>query len=124
MTKWQIIPILIVSAAACITAVATQTSMEGVLLYSGWALVVATVLSLGLYRLMLSLIDHRAQAAGMPASNRAHQWFHHREVVVDRVGVPLTLGALLLTVAVVVFTLSQLLDAAVHRAVTLFTLHQ
>ncbi len=123
MPKFEIAAIGAVSIGACVLAAFAKPDIRAALVYTGWALLVTFVVSLALYRLTLSVLDHRARRAIPNISGHSHQWFQHRESIVDHIGIPLTFCALLYTIAATVFTANELMDATIRKFVTLLTLH-
>jgi len=115
MTKWRLVPIFVVSGAMCFVAIVSRMSMEAVVLCTSWAMVLTVLVSLGMYRVMLSVYDHRARVFGMPRSHPVYQYFLHQETIVDRVGIPLTILEILYTVAVGMFVISEVIDAAIRK---------
>jgi hypothetical protein len=115
MRKWRLLPIFVVSGAVCFAAIMSRMSVEAVLLWTGWAMVLTVLVSLGMYRIMLSFYDHRARVFGIPATHPVYQWFLHQETMVDRIGIPLTILEILYTVAVGAFIISELIDAAIRK---------
>ena len=78
------------------------------------------LLSLGLYRIMLYVYDRRARALGMPLTHPIHQWFVHRENLIDHIGVPLSVFSLLYTLLVAMFIVSRIIDATIRMMLGAF----
>ncbi len=102
---------------------ASGMDTAAVLVYTSWVLVVCALLSLGLYRIMLLVFDRRARTLGMAVTHPVHQWFVHRENLVDHIGIPLSIFSLLYTVAVAMFIISRIIDTAIRKAMMIVTLH-
>lgn len=124
MNKWHVFPVLGTAAAVGVIAILSGLDTIAVLVYTTWVLVICALLSLVLYRIMLLVFDRRAQAIGMPVTHPVHQWFIHRENLVDHIGIPLSIFSLLYTVAVTMFIVSRLIDTAIRKAMMMVnTLH-
>jgi hypothetical protein len=124
MNKWHVLPVLGAAAAVSVIAIASGLDTMAVLIYTTWVLVICALLSLVLYRVMLLVYDRRASALGMPVTHPVHQWFVHRENLVDHIGIPLSVFSLLYTAAVTMFIVSRIIDTAIRKAMMMVdTLH-
>jgi len=123
MSRWLFVPILAGVGVGCFAYLSMGMTMEGILLYTGWALVLSVVALLALYRIALVRNDRRARAEGMPPTHTLHLVLQHQESTVDHIGIPLTVGTLLYTIGLLIFTVSALIDNALRKTLTLFALH-
>jgi hypothetical protein len=124
MNKWHVFPVLGAAAAVSVIAIASGLDTMAVFIYTTWVLVICALVSLVLYRVMLLVYDRRARALGMPVTHPVHQWFVHRENLVDHIGIPLSVFSLLYTVAVTMFIVSRIIDTAIRKAMMMVdTLH-